>query len=64
MNPVEGIYAAFPALLYLNSTWASSVLLPHLKYHSGSQDGTSYVAPDLGVPYLLMLVSFMWLTLV
>ncbi|KAG9223493.1 hypothetical protein CCMSSC00406_0006985 [Pleurotus cornucopiae] len=48
MNPVEGIYAAFPALLYLNSTWASSILLPHLKYHSGSQDGTSYVAPDLG----------------
>ena len=49
MNPVEGIYAAFPALLYLNSTWAYSILLPHLKYHNGSQDGTSFVAPDLGM---------------
>ncbi|KAL4261602.1 Glutaminase GtaA [Pleurotus pulmonarius] len=48
MNPVEGIYAAFPALLYLNSTWAYSILLPHLKFHNGSQDGTSFVAPDLG----------------
>ncbi|KAF9039547.1 DUF1793-domain-containing protein [Hymenopellis radicata] len=50
-NPVEVIYAAFPAFLYFNATWAGSLLAPLLKYQASSLYSRSYAAPDLGASY-------------
>lgn len=47
-NPVEVMYAAFPAYLYFNATWAGYLLKPLLEYQASSQYSRSYAAPDLG----------------
>lgn len=48
VNPVERIYAAFPALLYLNASLGGAILAPLLE----SQDdlrGQAYASQDLGM---------------
>ncbi|KAF8992055.1 hypothetical protein BDQ17DRAFT_240301 [Cyathus striatus] len=51
VNPVEIIYAAFPAILYFNSTLAGSLLEPLLEYQTSSDYKNAYAAPDLGNAY-------------
>ncbi|SJL15644.1 uncharacterized protein ARMOST_19148 [Armillaria ostoyae] len=51
VNPVEILYAAFPAYLYFNTTWARYLLEPLLRYQQSSQYTKSYAAPDLGSSY-------------
>lgn len=49
-NPVEAIYAAFPAFLYLNPALAGSLLEPLLEFQSTSSlYSPVYAAPDLGM---------------
>ncbi|KAJ8518900.1 hypothetical protein ONZ45_g4053 [Pleurotus djamor] len=45
-NPVEGLFASFPMLLYLNTTWAGYALKPLLEYQY--DNGSNVAAPDLG----------------
>jgi len=52
VNPVEELYAAWPAIMNLNATYGRYILEPLLKYQSGA--GISYAAPDLGMPIVLM----------
>ncbi|KAJ8076169.1 hypothetical protein PM082_022154 [Marasmius tenuissimus] len=51
VNPVETLYAAFPAYLYINSTWCRYLLEPLFQYQSSSRYNKSYAAPDLGFSY-------------
>ncbi|PBL00335.1 hypothetical protein ARMGADRAFT_915623 [Armillaria gallica] len=51
VNPVEILYAAFPAYLYFNTTWAGYLLEPLLRYQQSSQYTETYAAPDLGLLY-------------
>ncbi|KAK0246464.1 DUF1793-domain-containing protein [Armillaria nabsnona] len=51
VNPVEILYAAFPAYLYFNTTWAGYLLQPLLRYQQSSQYTKTYAAPDLGSSY-------------
>src|SRR6266542_4277033 len=52
VNPVEIIYASFPAFLYLNATLAGRLLEPLLEFQSSSLYSLAYAAPDLGKPLL------------
>ncbi|KAK0211727.1 hypothetical protein IW262DRAFT_1519488 [Armillaria fumosa] len=47
VNPVEILYASFPAYLYFNAAWAGYLLEPLLRYQHSSQ----YAAQDLGSSY-------------
>ncbi|KAF9443523.1 hypothetical protein P691DRAFT_407186 [Macrolepiota fuliginosa MF-IS2] len=51
VNPVETIYGAFPALLYLNPSLAKDLLVPLLDFQMSSSYNNSYAAPDLGTRY-------------
>ncbi|KAK0208960.1 hypothetical protein DFS33DRAFT_488996 [Desarmillaria ectypa] len=51
VNPVEILYASFPAYLYFNATWAGYLLEPLLRYQQSSQYTKTYAAPDLGSSY-------------
>ncbi|KAK0196527.1 hypothetical protein F5146DRAFT_1129307 [Armillaria mellea] len=51
VNPVEIIYASFPAYLYINATRAGYLLEPLLRYQQSSQYAGVYAAPDLGSFY-------------
>ncbi|KAK0233866.1 hypothetical protein IW262DRAFT_1505074 [Armillaria fumosa] len=51
VNPVEILYATFPAYLYFNTTWAGYLLEPLLRYQQSSQYIETYAAPDLGLLY-------------
>ncbi|KAK0500754.1 hypothetical protein EDD18DRAFT_1434674 [Armillaria luteobubalina] len=51
VNPVEILYATFPAYLYFNTTWAGYLLEPLLRYQQSSQYTETYAAPDLGLLY-------------
>ncbi|KAG2024009.1 glutaminase GtaA [Coprinopsis cinerea AmutBmut pab1-1] len=51
-NPVETIYAAMPALLYLNPSLLKLLLKPLLIYQSSSKYQNSYASPDLGNDYI------------
>ncbi|KAK6987445.1 hypothetical protein R3P38DRAFT_2574899 [Favolaschia claudopus] len=51
VNPVETIYAALPALMYLNSSITGLLLEPLLEYQSSSAYGNGYAASDLGLLY-------------
>ncbi|KAK0246468.1 hypothetical protein EDD85DRAFT_758599 [Armillaria nabsnona] len=51
VNPVEILYAAFPAYLYFNTTWAGYLLEPLLRFQQSSQYTKTYAAPDLGPSY-------------
>ncbi|KAJ3526138.1 hypothetical protein NMY22_g10284 [Coprinellus aureogranulatus] len=51
-NPVEVIYAAMPALLYLNPNILWYLLKPLLNFQSAAKYQNAYAAPDLGNDYL------------
>ncbi|KAK0481475.1 hypothetical protein IW261DRAFT_1334705 [Armillaria novae-zelandiae] len=51
VNPVEILYATFPAYLYFNTTWAGYLLEPLLRHQQSSQYTVIYAAPDLGLMY-------------
>ncbi|KAK7035331.1 hypothetical protein VNI00_011862 [Paramarasmius palmivorus] len=51
VNPVETIYASFPAFLYINATWGRYLLEPLLQYQQSSLYANNYAAPDLGADY-------------
>ncbi|KAK0199092.1 hypothetical protein F5146DRAFT_120113 [Armillaria mellea] len=51
VNPVEILYATFPAYLYFNTTWARYLLEPLLRFQQSSQYTETYAAPDLGLLY-------------
>ena len=46
-NPVDRLYAAFPAYLYLNASLCSAMLAPLLEAQDGLT-GQLYASPDLG----------------
>ncbi|KAI0762087.1 hypothetical protein BD413DRAFT_643854 [Trametes elegans] len=50
VNPVERIYAAMPAFLYLNASYLGSLLSPLLDAQDAT-NGQVYAAPDLGQQY-------------
>ncbi|KAK7045340.1 hypothetical protein VNI00_007589 [Paramarasmius palmivorus] len=51
VNPVEIIYASFPAYLYINATWCRYLLEPLLEYQQSPNHPNNYAAPDLGANY-------------
>ncbi|KAK0481514.1 hypothetical protein IW261DRAFT_1334456 [Armillaria novae-zelandiae] len=51
VNPVEMLYASFPAYLYFNTTWAGYLIEPLLRYQQSSQYTKDFAAPDLGSLY-------------
>ncbi|KAJ7458877.1 DUF1793-domain-containing protein [Mycena latifolia] len=53
VNPTETIYAALPALIYLNASLSGLLLEPLLRFQSSPSYGNPYAAPDLGTPYPL-----------
>ncbi|KAI0372113.1 DUF1793-domain-containing protein [Pilatotrama ljubarskyi] len=50
VNPVERMYAALPALLYMNASLVGSLLVPLLDAQASST-GLPYAAQDLGLAY-------------
>ncbi|KAF9445101.1 hypothetical protein P691DRAFT_762809 [Macrolepiota fuliginosa MF-IS2] len=54
-NPVESIYGAFPALLYLNPSLAKDLLVPLLDFQSSPRYKNAYAAPNLGSSYPMIL---------
>ncbi|KIK65892.1 hypothetical protein GYMLUDRAFT_1027590, partial [Collybiopsis luxurians FD-317 M1] len=48
MNPVETLYAAFPAILYINASWAGYLLEPLLQFESSGLYNRDFAAQDLG----------------
>ena len=50
VNPVEHVYAAFPMLLYLNSSIAGALLQPLLESQAG-QTSQQFAAADIGNAY-------------
>ncbi|KAJ7512010.1 hypothetical protein B0H11DRAFT_721093 [Mycena galericulata] len=51
VNPTEGIYAALPALLYLNASLSGALLGPLLQYQDSVAYANPYAASDLGFAY-------------
>ncbi|KAF7335620.1 hypothetical protein MVEN_02216900 [Mycena venus] len=51
VNPTETIYAAMPALIYLNASLIGPLLEPLLRFQNSSQYGNLYAASDLGTFY-------------
>ncbi|KIK65828.1 hypothetical protein GYMLUDRAFT_38307 [Collybiopsis luxurians FD-317 M1] len=47
-NPVEVLYAAWPAILYLNASWAGYLLEPLLQFESSGLYNEGFAAEDLG----------------
>jgi hypothetical protein len=47
-NPVEVLYAAFPAILYLNASWAGYLLEPLLQFEQSGLYSQAFAADDLG----------------
>ncbi|KIK65807.1 hypothetical protein GYMLUDRAFT_1027401, partial [Collybiopsis luxurians FD-317 M1] len=47
-NPVEVLYAALPAILYFNASWAGYLLEPLLQYQSSGLYTEDFAAEDLG----------------
>ncbi|KIK51941.1 hypothetical protein GYMLUDRAFT_180789 [Collybiopsis luxurians FD-317 M1] len=47
-NPIDVMYAAFPAILYINSSWAGYLLEPLLQYESSQLYSNNFTAGDLG----------------
>ncbi|KAF5335236.1 hypothetical protein D9758_014770 [Tetrapyrgos nigripes] len=50
-QPVEVLYAAWPAIMYVNASWGSYLLEPLLTYEGSNLYQTNYSAPDLGPAY-------------
>ncbi|KAJ7924038.1 DUF1793-domain-containing protein [Mycena leptocephala] len=51
VNPIETIFAALPAFMYLNASITGVLLEPLLEYQSSSAYTNPYAAPDLGLAY-------------
>ncbi|KAF7378283.1 hypothetical protein MSAN_00253700 [Mycena sanguinolenta] len=51
VNPIEGIYAALPALMYLMPNLTGTLLEPLLEYQNSSNYTNPYAASDLGSPF-------------
>ncbi|KAJ7142232.1 hypothetical protein C8R44DRAFT_974081 [Mycena epipterygia] len=51
VNPTEAIYAAMPALLYLNASISGALLEPLLRFQNSSAYPNLYAAPDIGTSY-------------
>ncbi|KAI0793192.1 hypothetical protein C8Q75DRAFT_840168 [Abortiporus biennis] len=51
VNAVETLYAALPAFLYVNATYAGYLLAPLLEYQDSLLYGQPYSARDLGQAY-------------
>jgi Domain of unknown function (DUF4965) len=47
-NPIEVLYAAFPAILYINASWAGYLLKPLLQFESSALYNVNFSAGDLG----------------
>jgi hypothetical protein len=57
VNPVETIYAAFPAFLHLDSHLAGALLEPLLEFQSTpSLYSHGYAAPDMGACFTFCVV--------
>ncbi|KAF8874080.1 hypothetical protein BD779DRAFT_1678882 [Infundibulicybe gibba] len=54
-NPTEFMFAAFPAYLYLNATWAGFLLRPSLQQQAAALPASPYAMPDLGSTYPIAL---------
>ncbi|KAF8883859.1 hypothetical protein BD779DRAFT_1626150 [Infundibulicybe gibba] len=50
VNPTELMFAAFPAFLYLNASWAGFLLRPSL-HQQAATPTSAYASPDLGSSY-------------
>ncbi|KAF8883860.1 hypothetical protein BD779DRAFT_1801899 [Infundibulicybe gibba] len=50
-NPMEVMFAAFPAYLYLNASWAGLLLRSSLQQQAATIPLSAYAAPDLGSMY-------------
>ncbi|KAF8883843.1 hypothetical protein BD779DRAFT_1674373 [Infundibulicybe gibba] len=50
VNPTELMFAAFPAYLYLNASWAGFLLRSSLQQAS-TVSASTYAMPNLGLPY-------------
>lgn len=48
MNPVEGLYGAFPFFLYINATYGGWLLNPILEFANTSMWGLPYAPRDIG----------------
>ncbi|KAF8874077.1 hypothetical protein BD779DRAFT_1678880 [Infundibulicybe gibba] len=46
-NPTEVMFAAFPAYLYLNASWAGLLLRPSLQQQAAALPASAYATPDL-----------------
>jgi hypothetical protein len=61
VNPVNTMYAALPALLYVNASIVPYLLGPLLDYQSSSAYTNTFAAPDLGM--FRYLSGFLWMDL-
>ena len=57
VNAVETLYAAFPALMYINSSLAAPLLEPLFRLQASSNYTIEYAAADLGASRLNMNVG-------
>lgn len=48
VNPLEGLFASFPALLYLNVSYGAYILEPLLRYQSTVDPSKQFAVADLG----------------
>ncbi|KAF8883867.1 hypothetical protein BD779DRAFT_1472365 [Infundibulicybe gibba] len=55
VNPTEFMFAAFPAYLYLNASWAGFLLRPSLQQQATTLPMSTYAMPDLGSIYPVVL---------
>ena len=49
VKPVETLYAAFPALMYVDPSLGKPLLEPLLRFQASPNYGVSYAAKDLGI---------------
>ena len=63
VNPVERLYAAFPALLYMNASLGGAALAPLLESQDDIQN-QAYASQDLGTSYLVLLLTDTRLTFI
>ncbi|KAF8885607.1 hypothetical protein BD779DRAFT_664453 [Infundibulicybe gibba] len=55
VNPTEFMFAAFPAYLYLNASWAGFLLRSSLQQQAATLPASTYAMPDLGSTYPIAL---------
>ncbi|CCM02781.1 uncharacterized protein FIBRA_04889 [Fibroporia radiculosa] len=51
VNPVEILYASFPAFLYINASFGKPLLAPLLEYQGSPKTALPYAMSDLGTSY-------------